>query len=456
MSENNIPQVKTAHLDPDSSIQSPTQTRIKSNPRSKTINFLKSCLVIALIFTPIVAILAVLGLAAANAGRNNIFSSLSAYLPAERLPLFGLLSKDDNEFLSDSLLAELNPNLIKNIKGREQKVYITINSSFQDSKGQNYDADFIINGNAAVNAESDKSKADLNIAGNINAGIVSVDLGREAIKGQLLVPDKSSAYLFFDISNSLINLNPKAFSNPLFNGKSINDLKGKYIKADIQDLIDQFTKTSTPNTGKISDPERIQQATNKLEQAIEDDAIDIYRTSIGDIGKWMTIQSDKRQIVNGRSTIVLHSVIKEDKVADQIIELKNKLPDLIAKHQNDFLTFCKEVSLEPEKCSIDPNKTTAPTENEKNKIRRQVSSFFENFSVHDLTFYIDPKDNTVLKSEGVLTLKDKGLQTYSSLLKDYNLTKTDIHITIEEVSRGRDVSVMIPPSSINFKDLVKK
>ncbi len=448
---------------PEQQIETPApvavQTpQVKNNSKK---NILRIVIVLLIILVPLAAITATAGAAAYNRGRNNSFSKLSAYLPTEKLPLLSTVGKSDSEMLRDAISSQYDLELSKKLGGRENKSQVSVDFAGNDSEKRSVNGSIQAGLNSAVNKTADKGKFDFTLSGNIKSGIINVDLGNEGFKANVLMPNSNSLYLSMNLSKQLIDtIKPELEKQGLESSDyNLDSITGKIYKLDINEYYKEIQSAMGPNSAPEYDSKKNEEATRFLINKLTPDFKNLYNKTFGDFEKYSTLKDEGRKTVAGQNAVVMSIVLKEDKVADVYVDFLDGISNILKTHKSDLITYCTSSGAFPaESCTEESIKVITDesiSDNDRKDMRNSINEMFQTVEFQTLRFYVSAVDSTLLKTDLKMAVKQKGLDAISTDASGGKLTKFEVSISDEEVSRGKDVNVVEPKDYIDLNKLIK-
>jgi hypothetical protein len=413
--------------------------------------------ILAIILIPLLTVGALAGTAAVNLGKDNSFSKLAAFLPTEQVPLLNSLGKSDSELLRDAFTYESNLDRIKLLGGREQKVETSATIEGMAEK-TSLKGNMSMTLNSAIGKSGETGKFNFVLGGNIKSGIINVDLGQEGFKGDFLVPNIDDYFMKFNMSQELIDTLSPALDTYGVGGSDLKSYLDKYYKLNLKEYYEALGMAEM----SPASPAEQQKAVKTLVSKLSPDVTPLYNKTLGDFNRrYATVSNKGRQTVSGISTVVLSLTVDGTKAGPVTSEFIDGITTILKNHKGDLVDYCKaylgssktataECTEEAMEEVIGSNMTAS----DKEEFEKSIADFFKSYDLSGWKFYINPVDNSIVKSEGAIVAKEEGLKAMES--GDMDLSKFQINFVSTELSRGKDVTVEAPKDYTDLSKMIKE
>ncbi len=444
----------------------PTYTTTTPTSSSTPVGMIVGVVVAAVLFLT----MGVFALAAANVGKNNIFSQLAAVLPVEKIPGISSLGKSGADLVRDALPSTTGLQLRQAYGGSEWEGAIKIYGNAETTDSQKMGMDLHMNTTTAMNGKGDQMQSSYSMGGTVNYGVVKVDLGEAGVKSDLIMPNANQMFFKLDLSDEVKDMVRPYFaefeqslsavsvggSMPI---QSMDDVFGTYWKLDMQEYMDMMSEMTGQPPMKY-DFEKSQAAANKLMLAIGPDLQKVYNTTLGDVSRYATVQDLGRDSVHGKTARVVGLEIMNNNMPPVLVEFVDGATGVVRNHPDAFKQFCEDISTTDDQ-KAECSDTFSAVNVADIRLRDEDKAEFEQGLRQVMTmvkfttvkFYISPVDNSLLKYEMVVDASQDALNQLSQ--QGASVSKAGISIMSAEVSRGKDIVVKAPETYKNFLDVIR-
>lgn len=415
-----------------------------------------------------------LAFAAANMGKGNVFSQLSAYIPFEKIPLISALTKSSEQLLRDVIPATTKFSMMKKYGGSEwQGRVLVTGEATQPETQQKVSLDLHVNGKTAVNGNLDQMKSEYALGGTVASGVMKIDLGESGIEFDSLMPNTNDVYFSLQLSDEMkTSLAPyltqvdsslsslTALGMPALTS---NDLFNTYWKFDTKAYMKMMNELTGQTAEEVDyDFNKYQQAIEELMNEIGPDFQKMYASTLGNFSRYARVRDYGRQSVNGSPAIVVGLEISNDNVPPVVAEFAEGMTVLVKKHPAAFQKFCETISsneITKKECATEFSQEKLDevtlTVDDKKELEDSMRELLTNLTINTLKFYISPVNNTLLKSEIGVMVSEQGLAALSSG-SGYSWSKFEVSMESEELSRGKSLTVEVPKDSKDLVQLIRQ
>jgi hypothetical protein len=202
------------------------------------------------------------------------------------------------------------------------------------------------------------------------------------------------------------------------------------------------------------DYEKQQKLIREFAVKISPDVKELYNKTLGDLARYTTITNEGRHSISGVSSVTLAVSVDTGKMTPVVVEFIDGMPAVLKKYKADLATLCTEFAVaSKEECTeskIEEGLNETWNADDKKEFEKEFNEMFNYVEFKDLKFFINPVDNTMMRSEGKLVVKSEGLKEMES--PEMKVSKLEFVMNTYETSRGKDIDVQAPK---DFTDLTK-
>ncbi|MFW5719756.1 MAG: hypothetical protein ACOCXT_01870 [Candidatus Dojkabacteria bacterium] len=415
---------------------SETRTDSKQDKKQKKSSIIKKTAFFS-IFLGILVFIVVLLLvfSSLSMGKNNSFSVVSAYVPAERIPPFSSLAKSESEFVRDAFVRSRDEDLVKEFKGRTFSSNISIDTVFTDRSSQTVRANITATGTASFPGTDSPVTLDAYFTGKAELGAITVNLGDSAenpgIIAEMNVFDQEEVHMQFVLSDSFLQtiqfLNPQV--NLFGTSYTIEDIEGQVAQVQIYDLVQFLFQSESINEDEF------QEAYAELNEDVRDDFYSMLDTNFLDFDSYSSLSYVGRETIGDQSAVVVTQDIRKDEFKDVVADMVNELRIFLRQHDNDLVDFCRDVELfESAECRNRIDQVI--NRFSEDSFANRFISYSEFTNITDITYYVSPIDNTLLGMEYKVEFEGVGMnQLEQDLNLDIDVSRLVIEYDFQEIER---------------------
>lgn len=382
-------------------------------------------------------------------GKNNSFSVVSAYVPAERFPPFSSLAKSESEFVRDAFVRSRDEDLVAEFKGRTFSSNISIDTVFTDQSSQTVRANITATGTASFPGTDSPVTLDAYVTGKAELGAITVNLGDSAenpgIVAEMDVFDQEEVHMQFVLSDSFLQtiqfLNPQV--NLFGTSYNIEDIEGQVAQVQIYDLVQFLFQSESINEDEF------QEAYAELNEDVRDDFYSMLDTNFLDFDSYSSLSYVGRETIGDQRAVVVTQDIRKDEFKDVVADMVNELRIFLRQHDNDLVDFCRDVELfESAECRNRIDQVI--NRFSEDSFANRFISYSEFTNITDITYYISPIDNTLLGMEYKVEFEGVGMnQLEQDLNLDIDVSRLVIEYGFQETER--DITVKAERDNDAFK-----
>lgn len=436
--------------------------RMRIKPKSKVEK-------ISLVIAIFVFLLGCSVVAAHETGRGNFLSNLARILPIEQVSLLNSVRKPNQQLISEAIINDLSFDKVKQLKGEEVKLLGQFELAGEvASSSMKFNAKVGTKADVAMSPDGKTMKAHYELGGKFSAGIFNIDLGNDGIQMDLMVPKEKEMYGKLHLSDQVKDTFKPVFSNGdprgmakvekfldqyfLVNFQEINALNEEMGKKKLE-LLTGNQRSNAVNTA--TDPKKVTEATEALKVDLAPDLHKFAADTVKKIAQVANVTTLPRETVAGRSAMVFGLDIKKGQLPDALLQSITELINLLEHHQAAIMKYCDAatpVDIYAPDCDENfktfKKNITGRSELDQAFIKQRLDVLLNYVTFENVKVYIDPVDNTLLKSEFTVRMSPDNKIPINSMqvrISDFKFTFIE-----EEVTRGKKVEVFVPPEAPNL------